>query len=51
MTRSDPVTGAIIKNEHHPSILKIKENMKENDNFSFKATNLMCVNREIEKLD
>ena len=51
ITHSYPVTNAIFKYKHHPSILKIKNNIKENDNFSFQATNLMFVNREIEKLD
>ena len=48
---TDPIIIAIAKYENHPSIHKIKDKFRENDNFSFKRTDVASVCMEIEKLD
>ena len=47
---SDPVEIAIKKNENHPSIIKIKENIKNNKTFSFSEVNTNDIASEIKKL-
>ena len=46
----DPILSAIQKYESHPSILKIKEIVYDNDRFSFKPTDLKSVIKEIFNL-
>ena len=46
----DLIYRAIRKYEIHPSILKIKEIVSDNDHFSFKPTDLKSVIREISNL-
>ena len=48
----DPVSKAITKYENHPSILRIKNYMKEKDlNFSFEFVDKPKISKEINKLD
>ena len=47
---SDPVEIAIKKIENHPSIIKIKENIKNNKTFSFSEVNTNDIASEIKKL-
>ena len=50
MENEDPSFRAIEKYESHPSILKIKELVSENDHFAFKPTDLKSVTKEISNL-
>ena len=48
----DPISKVIAKYENHPSILRIKNYMKEKDlNFSFEFDNKPKISKEINKLD
>ena len=48
----DPISKAIAKYENHPSILRIKNYMKEKDlNFSFEFVNKPNISKEINKSD
>ena len=48
----DPILKAIAKYENHPSILRIKNYMKEKDlNFSFEFVDKPKISKEINKLD
>ena len=48
----DPILKAIAKYENHPSILRIKNYMKEKDlNFSFEFVKKQKISKEINKLD
>ena len=47
----DPVFRAVRKYKNHPSILKIKGVISENDCFSFKPTDLLAVINEITHLN
>ena len=48
----DPISKAIAKYENHPSILRIKNYMKEKDlNFSFEFVDKPKISKEINKLD
>ena len=48
----DPILKATAKYENHPSILRIKNYMKEKDlNFSFEFVNKPKISKEINKLD
>ena len=47
----DPIFRSIQKYKNHPSILKIKEIMPQNECFSFKPTNLQSVIKEIGNLN
>ena len=48
----DPILKAIVKYENHPSILRIKNYMKEKDlYFSFEFVNKPKISKEINKLD
>ena len=47
VSKHDPINRVIQKNEKHPSILKIKENIDGSDIFSFQPTDLESVIREI----
>ena len=48
---SDFVVNAISKYEKHPSIIKIKDNFKKGNSFSFKPVDIMAVCKEIDHLD
>ena len=48
---SDPVLKAIKKYEHHPSILKIKENVKLGESFSFSKVCEEEISEIVKKLD
>ena len=47
----DPVLKAIKKYDKHPSILKINETMKEQQNFSFRPIEIESIIQEILQLD
>ena len=48
----DPILKAIAKYENHPSLLRIKNYMKEKDlNFSFEFVDKLKLSKEIDKLD
>ena len=50
-TVSDDIQVIINKYENHPSIIKIKENVSEGNNFTFKDITPQVFEREILKLD
>ena len=47
----DPILNAINKYKSHPSILKIKDNISENECFSFKNVDLLSIIKEITNLN
>ena len=47
----DPILRAIEKYSKHPSILKIKENCPQNNNFSFQPANYEDILKEVRGLD
>ena len=50
-TDHDPINGIIEKFKHHPSILKINENMDVKTRFSFCLTDIASVSIKIRNLD
>lgn len=48
---NDPVIKAIKKYEYHPSIIKVRDNIKDGTIFSFDYVSLAAVEKEIYALD